>query len=86
MRNSALVVLHRAHPSCFGPAGGALCTPGKTDILADRGRHPAPPGHWLPSGLLSSTRPPTRLVASSSGRRSARPLAAPLPRRAPAVP
>ncbi len=44
-----------------------------------------PPGGGgsLPWSLLSTTRPPTRLVASSAGRTTARPLAAPLPRRAP---
>ncbi len=44
-----------------------------------------PPGTSgsLPWAPLSTTRPPTRLVASSAGRTTTRPLAAPLPRPAP---
>jgi CHAP domain len=39
----------------------------------------------LPLTFLSTTRPSGRLVASSAGRTTARPLAAPLPRRTPRV-
>ena len=85
VRDLALVVLHRAHSSSVRGRSGPASALDACSTRSHSRRCGVPPpgaGGSLPWTFLSTTRPPTRLVASSAGRTTARPLAAPLPRRA----